>query len=443
MENELFEKAPIPRAYFTLAVPVVLGMVVSLIYNMADTFFIAQTGNTALVAGVSLGAPVFTLMIALGDIFGLGGSSVISRLFGAGRNEDGKRTSAFCFWAAIGLGVAVAAIMLLFRNPILRMLGTEEATFEYARAYYTGIAIGAPVIIAVYTPTNVLRSDGLAVQSMLGTVGGTVVNIVLDPLFISAMGWGAAGAAAATVIGNAVTLGILANFTTAKSTRLSISPLIGHVSASELREILAIGIPASVTNLMQSLSVALTNRFLIAYGTSAVAAMGIALKVNMITALVLIGFAFGGQPLVGFNYGAGNRERLRSVLKFAYGFMAALSLVLSIIVIVAAKSLIQAFLDDPAIVALGVPMLRAQQLSMVFMGFVLVSTCIFQSIGDALGAFLLSMSRQGVIFAVVLVAANALCGIGGVIAAQPISDVLTALLALVLLHRQSHSLLRK
>ena len=140
MENELFEKAPVPKAYFTMALPVVMGMVVSLIYNMVDTFFIARTQNTDLVAGVSLCAPIFTLMIALGDIFGLGGSSVISRLFGEKREEEGKRVSGFCFYAAILCGVAVTLLMLFLQMPILRLLGATEDTMEYARQYYRYLA---------------------------------------------------------------------------------------------------------------------------------------------------------------------------------------------------------------------------------------------------------------------------------------------------------------
>ena len=152
MENELFEKTKVSKAYMTLALPVVLGMVVSLIYNMVDTFFIARTGNTALIAGVSLGTPIFTLMIALGDIFGVGGSSVISRLFGKKEYEDGRRISVFCFYAAIAVGIAVSIILLAAKQPILGLLGCDETTWQYAGDYYQWIALGAPFIILQLTP---------------------------------------------------------------------------------------------------------------------------------------------------------------------------------------------------------------------------------------------------------------------------------------------------
>ena len=154
MDNELFEKAPIPKAYFSLAMPVVLSMLVTLVYNMVDTYFIAHTGNTDMVAGVSLTAPVFTVMIALGDIFGLGGSSVISRLFGQHRFADGKRLSAFCFYAAIATGLLILVLGLAFRDPMLALLGATDDTWQYASDFYTLIIVGSPFIIVSMTPSN-------------------------------------------------------------------------------------------------------------------------------------------------------------------------------------------------------------------------------------------------------------------------------------------------
>ena len=205
MENELFEKTKVSKAYMTLALPVVLGMVVSLIYNMVDTYFIAGTGNTDLVAGVALGTPIFTLMIALGDIFGLGGSSFISRLFGEKKFEDAKRISVFSFYGAIVCGVVVTVVLMLLRSPILGLLGASEATWEYASQYYTCIALGAPFIIVALTPSNQLRTEGFATASMIGSVLGAVVNIILDPVFIYGFRWGMMGAAVATVLGQILT----------------------------------------------------------------------------------------------------------------------------------------------------------------------------------------------------------------------------------------------
>lgn len=435
MQNELFETMPVHKAYFKLGLPVVFGMVISLIYNMVDTYFIAQTGNTNLVAGVSIGAPVFTLMIALGDIFGVGGSSVISRLFGQKQDDDGKRLSVFCFYGAFLCGIFVAAVLLIFRQPILQMLGADTETMTYASQYYTFIALGAPFIIVTYTPLNLLRAEGFAEASMIGSILGAVINMILDPIFIAVLGLGAAGAAIATVIGNICTDIFFVWFLLAKSKRLSINPAGFRITATETGAILAIGIPASITNLTQSLGIALTNRFLLPYGNDKLAAMGIVMKINLIAVLILIGFAFGAQPLVGYNYGAKNRARLKEILIFCYGFECAAAAVLAIVLSLAAPAMLRMFIKDASIVTIGAPMLRMQQIGMIFMAVVLVTTCTFQSTGKAWGAFLLSASRQGMIFAIVILLASRMFGYTGVLLSQAVSDMLTAGLAVILLWR--------
>lgn len=432
MQNELFENAPVHKAYFSFALPVVFSMVISLVYNMVDTYFIAQTGNTNLIAGVSIGAPIFTLMIALGDIFGLGGSSVISRLFGQKLDDDGKRLSVFCFYAALLCGVIVAAVMLLLRQPILHLLGADAETMAYASGYYTFIVLGAPFIIVSFTPSNLLRTEGFATASMTGTVLGSVINMILDPIFISVLGLGAAGAAIATVIGNICTDIFFVWFMLKKSRRISINPSGFHITSSEIGQILAIGIPASITNLMQSLGIALTNRHLLPYGNDKVAAMGIVMKVNLIAVLILVGFAFGAQPLIGYNYGAKNKKRLKEILRFCYGFECGVAILFTIILCLAAPVMIRIFIQDASIIVIGVPMLRMQQIGMVFVAIVLVTTSMFQSAGKAVGAFLLSVSRQGVVFAIVILLASRLFGYSGVLAAQAVSDIFTALLAVIL-----------
>ncbi len=442
MENELFEKAPIHKAYFKFALPVVFSMVISLIYNMVDTYFIARTGNTNLIAGVSLGAPVFTLMIAFGDIFGLGGSSLISRLFGEKKDEDGKRISVFCFYAAILFGILVTAVMLLFRMPILKLLGTDTDTLPYASQYYTYIAIGAPFIILALTPSNILRTEGLASESMIGSILGSVVNIVLDPLFIFTLGMGAAGAALATVIGNVFTDLFFVWVIVKKSKRLSIHPKLLHIHPAEFGQLLVIGIPASITNIMQSLGITLTNRYLLSYGNLKIASMGIVMKVNMICVLVLVGFAFGAQPLIGYNYGAKNKDRLKEILKFSYTFLGILSVALASLLALAAPLMMRLFVKDTEMIATGVPMLRLQLAGMLFVAIVLVTTTTFQSAGKALGAFLLSISRQGVFLILTLAAGSALFGYYGILAAQACSDFLTALLAVFLFRKMISPVLK-
>ena len=195
MERDLFERAPVPTAYMKLAVPVVLSMVLGVVYNMVDTWFISLTGDADLVAGVSVCAPVFVLSIAMGDIWGLGGSSVISRLLGQKQDIKAGGVSAFCLYSSLAMGLLFMAVMLLFQDPILRLLGANDASMHHASGYFTWIAIGTPFIILSMIPNNQLRTEGLSTLGMWGAVAGSITNIALDPLFIFALNMGAAGAA--------------------------------------------------------------------------------------------------------------------------------------------------------------------------------------------------------------------------------------------------------
>lgn len=434
--NEIFESMPIRKAYFKMALPVVFGMVVSLVYNMVDTWFIAQTQNTGLVAGVSLCAPLFTLMVAFGDIFGLGGSSLIARLFGQKNHEAVHKVSSFCFFGSLLFGVAVAVLMLLFSSPVLHLLGAKEDTISYASSYYHWLVMGAPFIIFNIVPGNLLRNEGRATEAMIGSILGAVINIILDPVFIFLLHMGAGGAALATVLSNLIGDIYLICVVLRKSEHLQMSWKNCRISGSELKDIIAIGIPASITNLMQSLAVLLTNRFLIAYGTDKVAALGIALKVNMITMLVMVGFAFGAQPLLGYNYGAGNKERLKKILRFDLMVELVLSCVFLLILLPLAPQVISIFMQQPEIISAGAAMLRFLMMTAPCMGVILVMTTLFQAEGKALPAFLLSISRQGVALILCLCILSYFFGYYGVILAQAASDILTLLLAL-LLYRSS------
>ena len=437
MEQELFARAPIPRAYFKMALPVVLSMLVSLVYNMVDTWFIAQTQNTALVAGVSLCAPMFTLMVAMGDIFGLGGSSLISRLLGQGKEQRVRHVSAFCSYGAIVWGVLVGALMLIFRQPILHLLGASSDTMDSAMAYYSYLALGAPAIIFTLVPSNILRTEGMAVASMVGSITGALVNMILDPIFIFGLNMGAGGAALATVLSNVVSAALFMVLLVAKSQRLSMCLRDCPVQRTELREILVIGVPASITNLMQSFAMTLTNRFLLPYGTENVAALGIALKVNMIVMLIMVGFAFGAQPLLGYNYGANNRERLRGILKFDVLVQLVFSVVMTVVFLIFAPQIIRIFMSDGGVIQAGSRILRCMVITMPLMGIILVCTTLFQAAGKAMPAFLLSISRQGVALLLCMVVLSAVFGLYGVILAQAAADVVSVILALVLLKRSN------
>lgn len=434
-QQDVFDINRLIPTYFKLALPVVFSMVITLVYNLADTYFIAKTGDAMLVAGVSLCAPMFTSLMAIGNIYGQGGSSLISRLLGSGDRASVRRVSAFCFYLAMLTGAVIAIPLLLLHRPMLGLLGASEHTLPYAQSYYSVIVAGAPLVILSFIHSNLMRSEGMSTLSMIGTVAGSLFNIILDPIFISFLGWGARGAALATVLGYGLTDLLCLVFVMKKSVSLSVDVRRARVNRSELGQILSVGITAAITNIATSVCVVLMNQFLLPYGDEKIAALGIVLKITMIVQLILVGFSFGGVPLFGYLYGAGEREKLRRLLRFCTLFLCALALVESLLVFLLASPMIRAFIDEAAIITDGTVMLRWQITGMVFCAVVLLYTCLFQAAGKAAHALALSLSRQGLVFLVVFTVDTAIWKYDGFLVCQPVSDAISAALALTLYRR--------
>lgn len=433
MQNELFEKAPIPKAYMKMALPVVMGMVVTLIYNLVDTYFISLTGDINLIGGISICAPIFTLLLAIGDIFGIGGSSVISRILGAHDYDNARKKSTFCFYASIVTGLVFTVVMLVFQDNILTLLGASSYTYGYARQYYTWLIYGSTFVIFSLVPSNLLRAEGMALESMIGSVIGTVINIILDPVFIFGLGFGAAGAAMATVIGyiSTCTFFVVCIGRKCKVLSMNISNL--SVDVTTLMSVLAIGLPSSITNLMQTIGITLTNRFLKPFGDTQIAIMGIDLKIVNIALLVIVGLAFGGQPLIGYTYGAGLKERFKKIMSFGMAVTGGTGLAFLVILTLFSRPLISLFLSDASMIEQGRIMLFLQLLGAPLMGVCLTVICTFQATGKAIGAFILSACRQGIVFLPVIFLLSKVLGFQGVLLSQFVSDVITTVVAFSLL----------
>lgn len=435
MEERLFINGDIPKSYFRLAIPNVLSMVVTLFYNLADTYFIAAVGNTDLVAGVSLCAPVLTIQMACGNIFAQGGCSLTSRLLGAAKKEEIRHVSSHCIYAGYLLGIVLGGVFVLAGPGMLLVLGADSDTVGFAGQYFYWIAAGSPFIVASYVYTNLFRAEGMSKEAMIGTSVGALVNVVLDPIFISGLDMGAQGAAIATVAGYVVSDCYCTVVLLRKSRILSLNPRYFFLSWAYEKQVLGIGIPAAIMNLVQSLSVIFLNQFLLPYGNIEIAAMGIAMKTVSIVNLVLVGLAYGGQPLFGYFFGAKDDENLRKLTHFNLKVSAGTAMVLSAAVFMAASPLIRFFMDDPQIVKSGSLMLRLQVVTMTFAGIVLLLTLIFQSAGKIGISFLLSVSRQGILFLIVLAIASNVWGYYGVLASQAIADMISMLLAGTLFYR--------
>ena len=431
MENELFEKAPVPKAYFTMALPVVMGMVVSLVYNMVDTFFIARTQNTDLVAGVSLCAPIFTLMIALGDIFGLGGSSVISRLFGEKREEEGKRVSGFCFYAAILCGVAVTLLMLFLQTPILRLLGATEDTMEYALQYYRYMAYGASFIIVSLTPSNLIRTEGLAVQSMIATVTGSIVNIILDPVFIFVFGLGVSGAAIATVLSQAVGAIWILRFLSGKKTILHLRKENFKLQKEIILPCLGLGISTFVMLSTESiLSISFTSSLSKYGGDLAVGAMTIITSVSQLATLPLQGICQGGQPIMSYNFGASNKERVKKAFFTQFTVCTIFTGCFWLIMLLFPKLFAGIFSNDTDLITYTAWALRIYMAGIFSLGFQVACQQSFMALGQAKVSLLLACLRKLIlliplIFILPLFIQNK---VFAVFLAEPISDIVAAII---------------
>lgn len=430
--NELFESAPIPRAVARMGIPTVLSMLVVVIYNMADTFFVGQTKDPNQVAAVSVAMPVFLICMAFGNMFGIGGSSFISRLLGENRPDRVKHVSSFCVYGSLAAGVVLMGLYFMGRGTLLPLIGASQSTFALADQYLTWIAVGAPFIVLSNALGNVVRAEGAARESMVGNMIGTVVNIVLDPIMILSMGMGVTGAAVATVIGNIAATAYYVLYMTRRSKTLSILPRDFRAGGSIARGVIGIGLPASVNTLLMSVSNMLLNRCLVSYGDAPVAAMGVAMKANMLVIFLQMGLAMGVQPLIGYSYGAKNKQRLRGVVQFSSTCTVVMGIVLTAAYWLASGGIISVFIPDADVLAYGVPMLRALMISGPIIGVMFVLTNALQAMNQVAPSLVLSLSRQGLLFLPLLLILGAAFGLDGLVYAQPVADYGSTVLAGIL-----------
>ena len=415
-----------------MGIPAVISMIVVVIYNMADTFFVGQTHNDMMVAAVSLAAPIFTLMITIGTLIGSGGCSVISNALGAGNEERAKHISSFCAYAAIIVGLLFTVVLLLFTEPILLAIGATENTVAYAASYTRLIAIGAVFIIFSNTLSNVIRAEGSSTESMIGNLIGTIVNIILDPVLILGLNMGVQGAAIATVIGNlCACVYYLIYFRRKKTTQLSISIKDFAIGNGIAASVFAIGTPGALGNLLMSISNVFMNRLLAGYGDNAVAAMGVGMKVGMITVMLQMGLATGVLPILSYNYGAGNTDRLKETIKKSGVVCFCLGVLLTAVCFLNCKSLVLAFVSSTEAIELGVAMTKAIILAAPFIGLYYLCISVMQALGKSLIPIIVSLLRQGFVYVPVMYIGNYLFGLSGLIYTQAISDYIAIFVAII------------
>lgn len=432
---EVFENAPVPKAVFINIIPSVVSMLMVLVYNLADTYFIGQTKNPYMVAAVSLATPAFLFFMAVGMLFGIGGTSLISRMLGQGRKREARNACSFCFWTGTAIGVLGMAVILIAINPVCSLVAGDATpeTVAYVKQYLMIVALGVPFLVIGNMFSSIIRAEGKANKAMMGMILGNVTNIILDPIMILLFGWNVAGAAVATVIGNVLSaVFYIAHFLSGKSI-LSISPKEFKAGGKIASGVMAIGIPASMNSILMSTSNVLVNRLMSVHGDMAVAGLGVAMKVNMVAVMLLIGVGTGIQPLLGYNFGAGNRKRFLGLLRFSLFFAVALSLVMSVLCYLGAGPMVNAFLEEENAYGFGMQFARTLIISGPVLGILFVMINTIQAMGAAVPSLILSISRQGLLYIPVLFLFNGIFhSAGTLVIAQPVTDYLAVALSIIL-----------
>ena len=444
MKNEaLFKDKPVWSAIFSLAIPSCITILIMTIYNMADMFFIGMLGDTAQVAAVSVVGPMFSLVMAAATMLGIGGCSVIASAIGAGKTEEAKTFSSLCCMAAVLFGIFCTIVILSATDPILKMLGANEEIMAPARAYMRTLAVGAPFMLFSTAFASILRAEGAIKEGLIGNMVGTVLNIILDPIFILVLHLGVTGAAVATVIGNVVSSGFYLYYIFKKAAVLSVVPRYAMKKSLALLRILAVGLPNGISSLLSGFASTFSNQLLSGYGTNAIAAMAAAGKATMLITMIQMGICMGVQPLMAYNYGAGNLPRLKEILKKLGILTFAFGTIVTVGCFLARHTLIGLFLKDADAATMGESVVIFLVIASPIVGFYYLSTNFLQASGSALPATIVSVLRQGGILIPSLYLMERLMGFTGIAAAHTIADVLSTVIAVAVCLWQYRIISRK
>ncbi|ASJ21646.1 MATE family efflux transporter [Brachyspira hampsonii] len=429
---ELFENYPVHKALMTLALPTILGMLVNVFYNMVDTFFVGKTGDPNQVAAVSLCMPIYLLLMAFGNIFGIGGGSYISRKLGAKDYESVKKISSFAFYASIIVGFISMAVYLIFMKDILKISGASPNTYQFSKNYLIIVAFGAPFVVNQMAMGQIVRAEGSSKEAMIGMMIGTVVNIVLDPIMILYMNMGVAGAALATIIGNACSTVYYIYHILRKKSFLSIHVKDFSLHQDILINVFSIGIPVSINNILMSASNILINNLAAGYSDNVVAGLGVAQRIFTLVILVFIGLSQGLQPFVGYNFASKNYKRMNSAIKISCVVSVVIGCLLLGLSLIFGRWSVGVFINNEEVIDYGVKFLVASYAIAPIIGFQFVFMSTFQALGKSIPSLVLSLSRQGIAFIPTILIGTKLFGINGIIWSQPIADIVSVALATVM-----------
>ena len=422
-------ESPLPGLIFSLAVPTIVSMLISALYNMADTYFVGLIGNASATGAIGVVFPLMSLMQAIAFMFGHGSGNHMSRSLGAGDVDDAEKYASTGFFSAMGAGVLLMVIGLVWTDPIVRLLGASETIAPYARDYVRCLMPGTPFLICSFVLNNQLRFQGSAFYGMIGITAGTILNIILDPVFIFVLDMQVAGAAIATAIGQAVSFAVLL-FMTSRAGNIPIKPRRFCLNAETAKEIFRGGVPSLARQGLASLATICLNVAAGGFGDAAVAAMSIVSRIMQICNSAIIGFGQGFQPVCGFNFGAGLYRRVRDAFWFCVRLSAIVLCVVAIVAMIFAPQIVGLFIkDNPDVREIGAAALRMQCVTMPLFSFVIMANMMLQTIGYAGRATLLAAARQGLFLIPAVFLLSHFFGLTGLELSQAVSDLLSFLLS--------------
>ena len=424
-EKELFEMASVPRAVATLAIPTIISQVVTMIYNLADTFFIGQIGNPYMVAAVSLVSPWFNLLTALGNLFGLGGSSLISRLLGAKQEKDIKYVSAFSIWGGAAVTLLFSIGTYLARRPLLTFLGASPDTYGFAESYLFWVVVlgGVPTMVSL-TMGHLLRSEGHARPASAGMMFGGILNVVVDPVLIFGFDMGVAGAAIATAFSNAasVVFFVIQYIRLGKKSAVSLHPR--YFTFRFVGQIFSVGLASALATALGNASNMVIVRLASGYGDIPVAAYGIVKRIDQVPLNVSMGLCQGFMPLVGYNYASGDYRRMRAVSFFSWKTALVMSACFVACFAIFAPQILHLFIPEAETSALGASFLRIACLAVPLTSVNFLISYTLQAMGKGVQSAALTFGRQGLLNIPLLILMNLVVGLYGMIWTQLVVEVI-------------------
>lgn len=425
----------ISRQAISNIIPAIVVEIMLLIYNLADTFFIGQTHDPLQLAAVSLATPIFLVLIALGIAFMAGAMSYISRTLGAGYKERANNIASFCVWGSLVTGVVVAAIFMFYIESVLRAIGASPETFSLAYSYLSIVIASTPFVLFSMASGGIMRAENHASAAMLGQIFGNMLNVILDPIFILWFGWGITGAAIATTASIIIGALYYAGYFVLGHSSLSIHVKHFRIGEGVAFGVLAIGIPACLDPWLMSISQMVMNSLMSAYGDMAVAAAGVAMRIEQIACLIAMGTGQGIQPLLGFSVGAEDWRRYRAFLMFALKFTVILTLVMIAGCFVFSENIVSMFVNEPEAFSYSVKFLRMKLSSSLLFAIFFVFVNALQAMGAGRASFILSVCRQCVLYMPLMFVMNHFAGEYGIVWALPIAELLSLMQTVIIYGR--------